>query len=393
MADASGEPTEGGSPSGDVPLTRREAAEALRASKVSGSPAAPDEGRSAGNGGSTGSSHAGIPPAPPLPAGAPGMSPGGPSAEPGLQTHLRAARNEFESQVAHARAEFEVANERIKQRTGRDLILAILIGIAAGAVFVGSLVFVKQLFLLFGLAAVVLGVFEFARALRVSGRRVDVVPQLVMGGIVVLSGYFFDLWLHWVIVFVAVAVVVVWRLLVQMAARDGRRYGDVLADVLIAGFIQLYVPFLASLCLVLLAQDGGEWWVLSFIAVVVAADTGAYAAGLSFGRHPMAPKISPKKTWEGFAGAVLASVVAGVLLAVLLLGLEWWMGVIIGIVVLGTATAGDLGESMIKRDLGIKDMSSWLPGHGGVLDRLDSILPSTAAALALYYLFTPLVAS
>lgn len=391
MVEASGDAPDGDSPASDVPLTRREAAEARRASEAASDATSADDS-AADAPTSAFPSDIDVPPMPPLPAPAP-VEPAGVGGEPPLQGHLRAARSEFESQVAHARAEFEEANERIKQRTGRDLIVATLIGVAAGALLLGSLIFVKQLFLVFALAAVLLGVFEFSRALRVSGRRVDVVPQLVMGGIVVLSGYFLDLWLHWVVVFVAVAVVVVWRLLGQMAARDGRRYGDVLADVVIAGFVQLYVPFFASLCVVLLAQDGGEWWVLSFIAVVVAADTGAYAAGLSFGRHPMAPKISPKKTWEGFAGAVLASVIAGVLLAILLLGLQWWMGVIIGIVILGTATAGDLGESMIKRDMGIKDMSSWLPGHGGVLDRLDSILPSTAAALALYYLFTPLVAS
>jgi phosphatidate cytidylyltransferase len=312
---------------------------------------------------------------------------------PALQAHIRAARSEFESQVAHARAEFEEANERIKQRTGRDLILAILIGVAAGALLLGSLIFVKQLFVVFALAAALLGVFEFSRALGGAGRRVDLVPQLVAGGILVGSAYFLDPWLYWVVVFVAVSLVIVWRLVAQMATRDGRTYGAVLADVLVGGFIQLYVPFLAGLCVVLLSQDGGEWWVLTFIGVAVAADTGAYAAGISFGRHPMAPRISPKKTWEGFGGAVVAAVVAGVLLAVLLLGLTWWMGVVIALVILCTATAGDLGESMIKRDLGIKDMSSWLPGHGGVLDRLDSILPSAAAALGLYYLFTPLAAA
>ncbi|WP_461473541.1 phosphatidate cytidylyltransferase [Microbacterium sp. HJ5] len=345
-----------------------------------------------------------IPPRPPAPvlplpadellaAGEPVAAAGPVDSGPVIQAHLRAARSEFESQVAHARAEFEEANERIKARTGRDLIVATLIGIAAGAVLVGSLIFVKQLFLAFALAAVLLGVFEFSRALIASGRRVDLVPQLVAGGVVVLSGYFLELWLHWVVVFVAVALVVVWRLVAQMASHDGRTYGAVLADVLIGAFIQLYVPFLGSLCVVLLAQDGGEWWVLAFIAVVVAADTGAYAAGVSFGKHPMAPRISPKKTWEGFAGAVAAAIIAGALLGIFMLGLDWWMGVVIGVVILGTAIIGDLGESMIKRDLGIKDMSSWLPGHGGVLDRLDSILPSTAAALALYYLFTPLVAS
>ena len=309
-----------------------------------------------------------------------------------FQSHVRAARNEFENQVAHAKAEFDEANERIKERTGRDLIVATLIGLAIGAVLIASLIFFKSVFVLFALAACILGIFEFTRALIGAGRKVDLVPQLVVGTVLILSGYFADLWLHWIVVFLAVALVIVWRLLAQMFAKDGRTYGAVLSDVLTAGFMQLYVPFLGSLCLILLRQDGGEWWVLAFIIIAVASDTGAYATGLAFGKHPMAPKISPKKTWEGFGGAALAALIAGVLLALFMLGLPWWTGLIIGAVVLGTATAGDLGESMIKRDLGIKDMSSWLPGHGGVLDRLDSILPSVVAALALYYLFTPLAA-
>ena len=310
-----------------------------------------------------------------------------------FQSHLRNARSEFESQVAQAKADFEEANERIKARTGRDLIVAILIGLAIGAVLLGSLIFVKWAFLAFALAAVLLAIFEFSRALVGAGRRVDLVPQLVAGAVVVGTAYFVTAWMHWVVLFVALAVVVVWRLVAQMASGDGRTYGLVLGDVLIAAFIQLYVSFLASLCIVLLGKDGGEWWVLAFIIVAVAVDTGAYVAGITFGKHPMAPRISPKKTWEGFAGAAVAAMLAGVLVAMFMLGLEWWMGVVLGLAILGTATAGDLGESMIKRDLGIKDMSSWLPGHGGVLDRLDSILPSTVAALSLYYLFTPLVAS
>lgn len=348
MTDASDDPTAGDPPPG-APLTRRDAAGLRRAG-------------------------------------------GGAEHTADFQSHVRAARSEFENQVAHARAEFGEANERIKQRTGRDLIVAILIGLAIGAALIASLIFLKEVFVLFALAAAMLGIFEFGRALRGSGRKVDLIPQLVIGAILVLSGYFVDLWLHWVATFVAVALVIVWRLIGQMFAKDGRTYGAVLSDALIAGFIQLYVPFLTSLCLILLRQDGGEWWVLAFIIIAVASDTGAYAAGLSFGKHPMAPKISPKKTWEGFAGAALAALIAGVLLALFMLGLPWWPGLIIGAVILGTATAGDLGESMIKRDLGIKDMSSWLPGHGGVLDRLDSILPSVVGALALYYLFSPLAA-
>jgi phosphatidate cytidylyltransferase len=308
-------------------------------------------------------------------------------------SQMRAARSEFELQVAHARAEFEEANARIKQRTGRDLILAILIGLGIGAVVVASLIFDKWPFAIFCMGVAVLGLFEFARALQAAGRRVDIVPQLLGGAMVMLSGIFLDLWLHWVSLFVAVALVIVWRLLGQMAARDGRVYAAVVEDVLIAGFVQIYVPFMASLALILLRQDGGEWWVLAFLIVAIASDTGAYVTGLTLGRHPMAPRISPKKTWEGFAGAALASVIAGVLLSWLLLDLPWWTGIILGLVILGTATAGDLGESMVKRDLGIKDMSSWLPGHGGVLDRLDSILPSAVAGLALYYFLTPLALS
>ncbi|WP_345802782.1 phosphatidate cytidylyltransferase [Microbacterium sp. AZCO] len=307
-----------------------------------------------------------------------------------FEAHVRAARNGIENQVAQARAEFDQANERIKQRTGRDLIVAILIGLALGAVLILSLVFVKWLFLLFAIAAMVLGFIEFGRALTGTGRKVDLFPQIGAGLLLVLAGYFVDPWLHWVSTFVAVAVVIVWRLIAQMTAHDGRVYGAVLSDVLVAGFAQIYVAFMASLCAVLLRQEGGEWWILAFIIIAVASDTGAYATGLAFGKHPMAPRISPKKTWEGFAGAAAAALLAGVLLGIFMLHLPWWAGLVIGVVILLTATAGDLAESMIKRDLGIKDMSSWLPGHGGVLDRLDSILLSIVAALALYYLLNPL---
>ena len=310
-----------------------------------------------------------------------------------IESQLRAMRSDAEQHIAHARAEFDQANERIKQRTGRDLIVATLIGVAIGAIVIASLIFVKWAFVLFAAAAMVLGVVEFSRALQVAGRRVDVVPQLVMGFVLLLSGFFLGAWVHWIAVVVAVVVVIVWRLVAQMSAADGRARIDVVGDVLVAGFVQLYVPFLTSVAMILLAQPRGEWWVLAFLILAVAADTGAYISGLTFGRggrHPMAPRISPKKTWEGFAGACVAALVAGALLAVFMLQVPWWAGLIFGAVVLATATVGDLGESMVKRDLGIKDMSSWLPGHGGVLDRLDSILPSATAALVMFYLLAPL---
>lgn len=299
-----------------------------------------------------------------------------------LGQHVSHARDQFEL----ARDQFEEANVRLKERTGRDLLLAILFGLLLGAVFLASLIFVKWLFMPIALAVTLLATYELSRALRGGGRKIDAVPQLVGATLLIVTAYFADRWLFWVGLFVVVVFVAVWRMMAQMIAADGRTYGEVLSDVLTSAFIPVYIPFFAGLAMLLLRQDQGEWWILTFIVVVVAADTGAYAFGLTLGKHPMAPRISPKKTWEGFGGGLLASGIAAVLMSMFLLGLPWWSGVIFGVVVLVTATLGDLAESMIKRDLGIKDMSSWIPGHGGVLDRVDSILPSAAAALALYHL-------
>ncbi|WP_298864426.1 phosphatidate cytidylyltransferase [Microbacterium sp.] len=332
-----------------------------------------------------------VPPRPPLPPRpADPLSTGEHNA---IREQWRARKGEIETHVSQARDHFDQANERIKQRTGRDLILAIIIGVAFGGALIASLLFIKWLFVPIALAAGLLGTYELARALRAGGRRVDVVAQLIAAAGVLLAGASGQFWLSWVVLIVAVSFIAVWRMVAQMVVKDGRMYGDVLSDVVVGAFVQVYVPFLTSVAIMLLLQERGQWWVLSFVTVAVAADTCAYVAGLSFGKHPMAPRISPKKTWEGFAGAVVGSLAVGVLLAVYLLELRWWCGLILGAVILLSATLGDLGESMLKRDLGIKDMSSWLPGHGGLLDRLDSILPSTIPALALYFLLSPWVVS
>lgn len=312
-------------------------------------------------------------------------------ADPGFSAHVRAARSEFEQQIERARVEFEEANDRINQRSGRNLLMAILIGAGIGALVLGSLLFVKWAFIAFAVPLCLLGIFEFSRALQHAGRRIDIVPQL-FAGVVIMAAVFAGYLTHWLVTFAAVVFVVIWRLIAQMAARDGRRYGDVISDALLSGFVPIYVAFLGSLALAIVKQDHGELWLLSVLVVAVSVDTGAYASGIAFGKHPMAPRVSPNKTWEGFAGAVVASLIAGVLLAVFMLQLPVWAGVVLGLAILASATLGDLGESLIKRDLGIKDMSSFLPGHGGVLDRLDSILPSMVPGIALFFLLSPLSA-
>ena len=152
-------------------------------------------------------------------------------------------------------------------------------------------------------------------------------------------------------------------------------------------FTLIYVPFLGSFVALLLAEDEGVKGVLTFIAVTIASDIGGYAAGVLFGRHPMAPVISPKKSWEGFAGSAVATVATGVALVVYLLDGDWWVGVVLGLIAVVMATLGDLCESVMKRDLGIKDMSQIIPGHGGLMDRLDSLLATVAPIwLLLHYL-------
>lgn len=301
-----------------------------------------------------------------------------------LQTQLKAKRADIERQVQATRAQIDQANERIEARTGRNLVLAIGIGLVLGVLLLSSLIFLKWVFVIFAALIVAVTTFELVQALNKSGRRLDAIPQVVFGVGIVASGYLGDGPVRWSALLGSIAVIVVWRLLAQMASDSTRSAIDTVADLATGAFVQIYVPFLASFAVVLVRQEGGQWWVLAFLILVVSVDTGAYVAGLNFGKHPMAPRISPKKTWEGFIGAGIAAVIAGVLLAIFMLQVDWWVGVILGLLILGTATMGDLTESLIKRDMGVKDMSSWLPGHGGILDRLDSMLPSAPIALAVF---------
>jgi phosphatidate cytidylyltransferase len=302
---------------------------------------------------------------------------------------VQATRADFERQVLARKAQLDATNERIAARTGRNLILATLIGRVAGALLVVSLIFIKELFLVFGAAMIGFAAFELTQAFRGAGRRVPRTPSLIASLAIVPATFWFHAGGQLVALASGIVLVVVWRL-VEEAVLPAKRAGGVALsrDLAWSVLVQMYVTLLGSFAILLLAENGGEWWVLGFLIVVVAVDTGAYASGLSFGRHPMAPTISPKKTWEGFAGAAVAAIVAGVLVSLFMIHQPWWFGVIFGVVALLTATAGDLSESLIKRDLGIKDMSSWLPGHGGFLDRLDSILPSAAATYVLFLIFS-----
>ena len=301
-----------------------------------------------------------------------------------FEAQVQATRADLSAQVRATRASLEATNDRINARTGRNLLFAVTVGLLLGGVVLVSLVVVKALFLLIAIALMAFTAYELATALRQAGRRVPRVGSVVAVVVLLPLTYFVRPDGQWLGLLGAMAGLALWRVVEQVVPARRTSLRAMTGDIGSSLFLLAYVGLLGSFAVLLTAADGGEWWTLAFLILVVCSDTGAYVAGLNFGKHPMAPTISPKKTWEGFAGAVLAAVVAGALLAVLMIHQPWWFGVIMGLVIVVTATMGDLAESLMKRDLGVKDISSWLPGHGGFLDRLDSILPSAAVAYALF---------
>ena len=301
-----------------------------------------------------------------------------------FEAQVDATRAEIRAQVKATRAQIEATNEKIEARTGRNLPLAILIGLALGFAMLFSLIVIKELFMIFAGALIAFTAFELASALRYAGRDVPRWATVIAVLAMVPAAFYFGDAGNWLVLLGGIVFVTGWRVVELASAKHRGTPAEVWADIGAGTFIQVYVTFLASFALLLTGKPGGEWWTLAFLILVVSIDTGAYASGLSFGKHPMAPRISPKKTWEGFAGSAVVGLVAGLLLAIFMLQEPWWFGLIFGATIVFTATVGDLVESLIKRDLGIKDISTWLPGHGGFLDRLDSILPSAAAAYVLF---------
>ena len=295
------------------------------------------------------------------------------------------ALEQFEAAVSEFEEQVRDVNARIDKRAGRPLWQAIVFGLLLGGVFVGSLFWLVELFVLFVTALVVFAVLELAGALTDKGRLRSRWPLVVVSAVMVpLAAFYGPEGQLWSLVGAIVLAVVIraGRALFQPDSRS-----TTLPDIGVAVMVLAYIPFLAGFAVAVATSPGGVLWLFSGVVIVVCVDVAAYATGLSLGRTPLAPKISPKKTWEGFAGSLLAALLAGVLLGIFLLGLTWWEGIIVGALLLGSATLGDLIESLIKRDLGIKDISSWLPGHGGFLDRLDSMLPSMAMLYVLFQIF------
>lgn len=300
-----------------------------------------------------------------------------------FEAGLREAGEHLEEQLREAGEHLREANEEINRRAKRPLLPAILTGLVLGGAVIAGLFFPPVL-AAFGMVLISLAAFELATALRDSGRRVPRVPLVVLTASIVAASFWFGAWWHWIVFLASCGVLVLWRLAELAAPRLRGTVRTVAADIGAGAFVLTYVAFLSSFITLLLGRPDGPAWVLGFLVVVVVVDISAFAVGVSLGKHPMAPKVSPAKSWEGFGGAAAGALIAGVVVSAFVLGQPWWFGLVFGAVLLGTATIGDLAESIIKRDLGVKDMSSWLPGHGGVLDRIDGVILSGAAAYAMY---------
>jgi phosphatidate cytidylyltransferase len=260
------------------------------------------------------------------------------------------------------------------------------VGLVLGAIAIATLFTIKVIFLVYVAAFVAVALWELGRAFGSRDIRVPL-PPVAVGGAAMLSLAYWQGERALVAAFgVSVVGVLAWRL-------AGPATGYV-RDVTAGIFALAYLPLLASFVALMLAAPDGARRSLVFLVVTVCSDVGGYfvgsfLAGGLLGRHLMVPLISPKKTWEGFAGSAAACLAGGAIVLPTLLHAAAWQGVLVGAAALATATLGDLAESMMKRDLGIKDMGTVLPGHGGVLDRLDSLLVTAPVVWLLLMVFLP----
>lgn len=264
-----------------------------------------------------------------------------------------------------------------KNNPGRNLPVAIGVGAVLGglsllAVWIGPVGWYPLV-----AAAVAVATWEVVSRLREHSYHIPLVPMLLLGQLMV--------WLSWpfgttglVAAYVAAVLSIMFgRLFYHGRTTPPQNYlRDTAMSIFVLTWIPLFATFAAMLSLI--SSDGvsGSLYIITFMLCVVASDTGGFIAGVMFGSHPMAPAVSPKKSWEGFAGSVVGGSATGALTVSLLLGHEWWIGAIMGVGLVICATLGDLVESQFKRELGIKDMSNLLPAHGGLMDRLDGMLPS-----------------
>ena len=265
-------------------------------------------------------------------------------------------------------------------RSGRNMPVATVVGVSILVLALGIAWWDARAFSVLLMLVCVAAVLEWRTALRHHDRRIAVVPTIVATLGLGVATYFGGAEGLVVALMVACAGVVAWRV-------ADERIENTMADAMASILTVLWIPFLASF-LILMETAGNGWTrILILVLAVVGNDTGGLFAGMVFGKHKMSPRVSPKKTWEGFAGGLVLGTVAATVAAFVLYDGRWWIGAAAGLACCLAAVLGDLAESALKRDLQVKDMSSLIPGHGGILDRLDSILVAAPAGYVVLAFF------
>ena len=279
---------------------------------------------------------------------------------------------------------------KVSAPQGRSLSKSIAVGLLLAAIFLSSLLMYKELFIVFLSISTAIGAWELSTALREKKWYVPRVPAVVGSVLIMPATYFGGPAIQWLASIAIVAALIVWRtvhLLFERRKANFQTLKRTVRDFGAAAFLVIYLPLTLSFGMLLLRLDDGQWWVLAFVTTVALIDSAGYLFGRIFGKNKLAPGVSPKKTWEGLAASILFGTVSAVSFTVFVLGGAWWVGIILAAVLILAAVFGDLAESLIKRDLGIKDMSTWLPGHGGMMDRLDSMLPASLMTYLVMVVF------
>jgi len=262
-------------------------------------------------------------------------------------------------------------NEAINKRAGRKLLPSIAVSLSLIALIWFALAYQRGIFAVVVAVAVLLGIREIVRAFNVRGIYLSINALIVAS--IALAYATWNGGVAGLAVATAIAIPV---LLIQLLTRGPEGF---VASATATTFSLLYLPFLGGFLILLARTSNGFERVMTFVILVSCNDTFGYIVGVLFGKHPMAPKISPKKSWEGFTGSLIFTVLGGTLAFYYIMDMKWWIGAVVGLMIVFTATCGDLIESAMKRDLALKDMGTLLPGHGGMLDRLDSVLISAPA--------------
>lgn len=277
---------------------------------------------------------------------------------------------------------------------GRSLSMSIAVGLLLGGAFLLSVLIYKELFMVLAAAAAGIGAWELSTALRIKGWYVPRVPSVVGAVLIMPAAFYGGAEAQWLVSLATVAALIIWRtahLLWERRQAPMQAFLSTLRDFAASAFVVIYLPLMTSFGILLLRRpEDGALWVIAYVATVSMIDTMGYLVGRKLGKHQMAPGVSPKKSIEGLMASIIAGTATSFAFIIWGFNGAWWQALLFAAVMLLAAVFGDLAESLIKRDLGVKDMSSLLPGHGGMMDRLDSILPASLIAYLFASIFFPI---